>query len=239
MESLVFGTVSIPSQGLVESCLSEFSEFSFTGKANVWCLHAETDEDRCFYYSSTLRKYFAPDLCAEYDIHPIVTLINSIESGFCVGDTFKVNGISFFIVDTWFAIATDSIGSFAWNIVDEWAHGPCRFSGSELKKTVEDWFEYFIKGSIVTKDVTEAISPKGKVSVFDVYDIKPMPAHPGRFHIVNKKGVVRHNARGHGFTSKEKARNMLIGYASMQPIPQDDIDAFYSLDELLDSTIPY
>lgn len=243
MENLKFGGAFIPRRNDIEfysrlGVLSSHDE-------RIWCIDNTADykdgfdrDIHCYYYSNKLFNYGFPNFHTAYEIYPMLSLINLKQSDFCIGETFNIKGLPFYIIDDCSAIAKKSIGSFAW---EDDEYGPYKggyiYNLSTLKDIVQDWYNYFIKDATVAKKRLEH-----REDILKLYDIMPMPGVSGRYHIVNKAGKVRHNARGHGFTSQEKAINMLLGYASKEPIPQEDIDAYEKYDErddALKATLPF
>lgn len=236
MENLKFSGAFIPRHSEIEfysrlGVLSSHDE-------QIWCIDntAEYNDsfDRninCYYFSDEIDYYGCPDCHTAYEIYPMLSLFNLKQSDFCIGETFNIKGLPFEIIDDYLAIATKSIGSFAWEddeygAISNPAKGVYIYDFSTLKDIVRDWYVYFIQDATVAKKRVEH-----REDILKYYDIEPMPGVLGRYHIVNKAGKARHNARGHGFTSQEKARNMLLGYASKEPIPQEDIDAYEKYDE--------
>lgn len=242
MENLKFSGAFIPRYSEIEfysrlGVLSSHDE-------QIWCIDNTAEHNdsfdrkiKCYYFSDEIDDYGRPEYHAAYEIYPMLSLFNLKQSDFCIGETFNIKGLPFYITDDCSAIATKSIGSFAWED-DEYgvfstpAKGVYIYDLSTLKDIVRDWYVYFIQDATVAKKRLEH-----REDILKYYDIMPMPGVLGRYHIVNKAGKVRHNARGHGFTSQEKARNMLLGYASKEPIPQEDIDAYEKYDERDDAFI--
>lgn len=229
MENLRFSAAYIPSYADIKDALREKKGLTIPFHECVWCVD-NLSQEFCFCFCQKSNDCGTPVPSQAYEIYPTLRLTNLADSGFHVGDTFNIKGITFFIYNEFEAIATQSIGSFAWEndeygVISRPARGVYIYDSSTLKDIVQDWFDYFIKN--------ESIAPKESFSVgiLKYYDIKPMPGHPGRYHIVNKNGEMRHNASGHGFTSPKKAKNMLIYYASTVPVPQEDIDAYEAYNE--------
>lgn len=247
MENLKFSGAFIPRYSEIEfysrlGVLSSHDE-------QIWCIDNTAEHNdsfdrhiKCYYFSDEIDDYGHPDWHAAYEIYPMLSLFNLKQSDFCVGETFNIKGLPFYITGDCSAIATKSIGSFAWEddeygVISTPSKGVYIYDLSTLKDIVQDWYNYFIKDATVAKKRLEH-----REDILKLYDIMPMPGVSGRYHIVNKAGKVRHNARGYGFTSQEKAINMLLGYASKEPIPQEDIDAYEKYDERDDAfkaTLPF
>ena len=233
MEKLKFKAICIPCYSDIKRALNCSTKFVLPEDECIWCLDSPfVNESNCrFFCCQEWDDYLIPSLHRAYEIYPMLYLLNLKNSGFRIGDTFDVKGLKFLIFDELKAIAMQSIGSFAWED-DEYlpfsspAMGVYIYNMSSLQELVQDWYNYFIQDAIVAKKRLEH-----REDILKYYDIMPMPGVLGRYHIVNKSGRVRHNARGHGFTSQEKARNMLLEYASKEPIPQEDIDAYEKHDE--------
>lgn len=231
MENLRFSAAYIPSYADIKDALREKKGLTIPFHECVWCVD-NLSQEHCYYFCQKSNDYGTPVPSQAYEIYPTLGLANLADSGFHVGDTFNIKGITFFIYNEFEAIATQSIGSFAWEndeygVISRPTRGDYFYNCSTLRNIVQDWFDYFIK--------TESIAPKKSFSsnILKYYDIEPMPGHPGRYHIVNKNGKMRHNASGHGFTSPKKAKNMLVYYASTVPVPQEDIDAYEAFNEKL------
>lgn len=228
MENLRFSAAYIPRCADIKNALKGKKGLTIPYEC-VWCID-DLSGNFCYYFCQESNDYGIPIPSQAYEIYPTLGLANLVDSGFHVGDTFNIKGVSFYIYDEFSATATKSIGSFAYEDDESFlffCKGRYIYNHSTLQDIVQDWFNYFIK--------TESIAPKKSFSVdiLKFYDIEPMPGHPGRYHIVNKNGEMRHNASGHGFTSPKKAKNMLIYYASTVPVPQEDIDAYEAFNEKL------
>lgn len=242
MENLKFGGAFIP----------RYSEMEFYSRLGVlsshdeqiWCVDNDDSFSHiyCFYFSKDFIDAKIPNRHMPCEIYPMLSLLNLEQSDFCIGETFDIKGLPFYITDDCSAIATKSIGSFAWEddeygVISNPNEGVYIYDISSLQDIVQDWYNYFIQDATVAKKRLEH-----REDILKYYDIMPMPGVSGRYHIVNKAGKVRHNARGYGFTSQEKAINMLLGYASKEPIPQEDIDAYEKYDERDDAfkaTLPF
>lgn len=172
-----------------------------------WC--REIGSGCVVYDNNDDKPFLTVDIEQEADIVPIIHFSNLLETDFWIGDVFYIKKMPFKIFSIDAAIALESIGTYAFS--DE----KYNYYGSDIEEIVDDWFDYFIRNTYVIK-----------YDILDIYDIVPMPGKIGRYHIVNKSGVVRHNANGYGFTSPDKARNMLKYYASTIPIPEEDIEAY-------------
>lgn len=247
MENLKFSGAFIPRYGEIEFYTDAGG--LLPDDEQIWCVDNTAEHNdsfdrniKCYYFSDEIDDYGRPDCHAAYEIYPMLSLLNLKRSDFCVGETFYIKGLPFFIFDDYSAIATKSIGSFAWEddeygVISTPAKGVYVYDLSTLKDIVRDWYVYFIQDATVAKKRLEH-----REDILKYYDIMPMPGVLGRYHIVNKAGEVRHNARGHGFMSQEKSRNMLLGYASKEPIPQEDMDAYEKYDErdaALEDALPF
>lgn len=243
MERLKFKAICIPCYSDIKRALNCSTKFVLPEDERIWCLDSPiVNESNCHFFYQECDYYLTPSLHRAYEIYPMLSLLNLEQSDFCIGETFDIKGLPFYITDDCSAIATKSIGSFAWEddeygVISNPNKGVYIYDISSLQDIVQDWYNYFIKDAIVAKKRLEH-----REDILKLYDIMPMPGVSGRYHIVNKAGKVRHNARGYGFTSQEKAINMLLGCASKEPIPQEDIDAYEKHDERDDAfkaTLPF
>jgi hypothetical protein len=155
MENLRFGGAFIPRRSDIEFCVSVGTLPS--DNEQIWCIDNTADYkdsfDRdiyCHYYSKKLLYYGFPNFHTAYEIYPMLSLLNLKRSDFCVGETFNIKGLPFYITNDCSAIATKSIGSFAWED-DEYGaisnpyKGGYIYNLSSLHDIVQDWFDYFIK----------------------------------------------------------------------------------------------
>lgn len=215
-----FVCVELPYFSDLDYAIKEAKLLKIPDNEVIWARDNATG-NICYCFCQEIDSYGEPILRNSYNIHPAI--IASREC-YCEGDVIWLKGMPFVFLSSDTAIAMNPIGAFA--IADDERFGAeddgdYMYEGSCLQEAVQDWFNYFFKGKAVSPD-----------EFFDkdiekYYDIIPMMGHDGlRFQIVNKDNVVRYDARGHGFISPEKARNMLRGYASKQPIPMEDVIAY-------------
>ena len=78
----------------------------------------------CYYYSNKLFNYGFPNFHTAYEIYPMLSLINLKQSDFCIGETFNIKGLPFYITDDCSAIATKSIGFSTFCLFLETAFSP-------------------------------------------------------------------------------------------------------------------
>lgn len=219
MGKLSFSCAGIPADSDIEF-ITKKSPILAKMYENVWIMDWESNCKIFSKIDNVSLIYGVLNSTTPYDIYPTLLFdSNCTGSGFHVGDTFEIKGISFMIFSDLLAIATQPIGSFAICDDDKFAERDSGefnyYCGSALEELINDWFAYYVKNETVQR-----------YNIEEIYHIVPMPERPGRFQIVNGDGVVRHNAKGYGFTSEEKARKMLWGYAAKVPIPEEDIKAY-------------